>query len=361
MSRVFVCGLGAVSPAGWDVAALRLALQQGAPLPIEPLARPGWSLPLRTRLVPAPATRPPFLSHPRLRRASAITHYATGATLEALAPVRARGLPMSRLGMIVCLNAGCVQYSCRFWTEVLREPATASPLLFPETVFSAPASHAAALLEESPAVCTLLGDPATVLQGLALAAVWLEEHKVEACVVAGAEESNWLLGDAVWHLEHSVILGAGAGAVCICLNPAWSIGAELTAITGIHTFSSRTGRHEAARAMRRELPSASPGDLLCDGTSASRRTSAPEQAAWQDWTGPRLSPKRILGDGLMAAAAWQCVAGIDALIQGQCSSVNVSVVGGTQQAIGARFEKAASRVEAAHSTSSTVKTDGGIL
>lgn len=360
MSRIFVCGLGAVSPAGWDVPALRQTLQQGIPRPIEPLARPGWSRPLRARLVPAPIPRPLFLSHPRLRRASAITHYAAGATLEAVASLRARGVPMSRLGIIVCLNAGCVQYSCRFWTEVLREPLTASPLLFSETVFSAPASHAAALLEEAPAVCTLLGDPATVLQGLSMAADWLAEQKVEACVVVGAEESNWLLGDAVWHLEHSVILGAGAGAVCVCLNPDWSIGAELTAITGIHTFSSQSDRHAAARAMRRELPFGLPGDLLCDGVSNSRRASAPEQAAWQNWTGPRLSPKCILGEGLMAAAAWQCVAGIDALLQGSCSSVTISLVGGTQQAIGARFEHAASPVKAAHSTGTTVKVDGGV-
>lgn len=338
MSRVFVCGLGAVSPAGWNVPSMRQTLLQDIPLPADPLPGRGWCKPLRSRSVPAPDGRPSFLSHPRLRRASPITHYAASASLEALAPLQAKAGNDGRLGVISCLNAGCVQYTCRFWAEALLDPATASPLLFPETVFSAPASHVSALLKETPLVCTLIGDPGTFLQALSLAVDWLEEKQVEACVVIGAEEPNWLLADALWHLEHAAILSGGAGALCLSLNPAWSIGVELAAITSAHTLTHRMDRRAAAQAMRRELPACLPGDLLCDGCGDSRRSNAAEQAAWRDWTGQRLSPKRILGEGLMAAAAWQCVAGIDALIQGPCTGVNVSLVGGSQQVIAARFE-----------------------
>ncbi len=340
MSQVFVCGVGAVSPAGWDVAAMRQALSQGVPLPVEPLLRPGWSKPLRSRPVPAPIGRPAFLSHPRLRRASPITHYAASATLEAVARVQSIAGPHCRLGVISCLNAGCVLYSSRFWAEALQDPATASPLLFPETVFSAPASHVSALLGDTPSVYTLVGDPGTFLQGLSLAIDWLEDRQVDACVVVGAEETNWLLADALWHLEHSAILSGGAGALCLSLNPAWSIGAGLTAITSAHSMTHHTCRTAAVKSMRSELPANQSGDLLCDGTSESFRSSAPELAAWRDWTNPRLSPKRILGEGLMAAAAWQCVAGVDALMQGPYIGVNISLVGGSQQAIGARFERA---------------------
>lgn len=339
MSRVFVCGMGAVSPAGWSVPSMREALRQGIPLPVDPLPRPGWSKLLRSRPVPAPAGRPPFLSHPRLRRASPITHYAASATLEALAPLQSMAGNDCRLGVISCLNAGCVQYTCRFWAEALQDPITASPLLFPETVFSAPASHISALLGNTPSVYTLMGDPGTFLQGLSLAIDWLEHKQVEACVIVGSEEPNWLLADALWHLEHSAILSGGAGALCLSLNPAWSIGGELTAITSAHTMTPHIDRQTTAQAMRRELPACRPGDLLCDGSSDSHRSSAAELAAWGDWTAQRLSPKRILGEGLMAAAAWQCVAGVDALTQGQCTGVNVSLAGGSQQAIGARFER----------------------
>ena len=70
MSRVFVKGWGAVSPAGWGTAALIQALDGGIPLPPSELARPGWQKALRVRCVPKPQARPTFLSHPRLRRSS---------------------------------------------------------------------------------------------------------------------------------------------------------------------------------------------------------------------------------------------------------------------------------------------------
>ncbi len=336
MSRVYVCGLGAVSPAGWSLAAMRAALAKGEPLRIQPLERPGWEEPLRARLVP-PATRLPFLAHPRLRRTSPITHYAAAAALEAVALVRANNERNCRLGVIVCLQAGCVQYSYRFFDETLKDPATASPLLFPETVFAAPASHVATLLENTPLVYTLAGDPACFLQGIALGVQWLEEQRVEACVVIGAEESNWLLADALWHFEPQAVISAGAGAVCLSLDTAMSLGVELDAITDAHTYTAQTNRTRAARLMREQLPPGLPTELLCDGSSGSPRADAPERAAWLDWTGPRLSPKRILGEGLMAAGAWQCVAACDAVARGPFAAATVSLVGSNQQAVGARF------------------------
>ena len=360
--KIFVCGLGAVTPAGWGVAALRAALGKDEPLPTQMIERPGWGKPLRVRLVPNPATRPEFLTHPRLRRTSPITHYVVATALEATAALRANPNPGLRLGLVVCLQSGCVNYSCRFYEETLKDPATASPLLFPETVYAAPASHLAAVLENISLASSLVGDPAMFLQGLSLGVQWLEENRVDACLVIGAEETNWILADALWHLERPAILTAGAGALCLCRNSEWSAGVELTAITDAHTYSTRNNRTQAARAMREQLgapaycrPVASQPngkiagrmpalpevpELLCDGTGSSTRADAPERAAWRDWTGPRLSPKRILGEGLMAAAAWQCVAACDAVARGRFAAANVSLVGSNQQAIGARFVRA---------------------
>ena len=212
VNRVFVWGLGAVSPAGWSVRDAREALDHGEPLPVQPLERPGWEKPLRTRPVPQPTPRPAFLAHPRLRRSSPITHYAASAALEAAEPWRTSH-PHSRLGVVVCLQTGCVQYSYRFFDEVLRDPSTASPLLFPETVFAAPASHIAAVLGDAPLAYTLIGDPATFLQGVAVATDWLESNQVEVCLVVGADEINWLRTDALWHLDRRAIISGGAGAV----------------------------------------------------------------------------------------------------------------------------------------------------
>ena len=69
---IFVQGLGAVSPAGWGVAALCDALKKDLPLPTYSLARPGWEKPLQVRAVPQPVPHPAFFSHPRLRRANCV-------------------------------------------------------------------------------------------------------------------------------------------------------------------------------------------------------------------------------------------------------------------------------------------------
>ncbi len=278
MSSVFICGSGAVSPAGWGVGSLRQALARGEPIPTRELARPGWNDSLRVRAVPAPSPRPSFLTHARLRRASPIAHHAVAVALEALAEdLASLGAGALRLGVILCVMSGCVNYSRRFYDEAWTDPATASPLVFPETVFNAPASHLAAVLGTTAINYTLVGDPGTYLQGLALGADWLLSGRVDGCLVIGAEEMDWLTTDAFRLFDTKVIVSDGAGALY----------AEL--------------------------------------------------AAWRDWTGPRLSPKVILGEGLMAAAAWQCVAAIDALQQCRYSAANVSVVGCNQQAIAAQF------------------------
>jgi 3-oxoacyl-(acyl-carrier-protein) synthase len=338
MSKIFVAGLGAVSPAGWNVAALRAALDKSEPLPVQTLARPGWDQPLRARLVPHPPVRPEFLAHPRLRRASPLTHYAASAALEAVAGLRAQPAAKNfRLGIVVCLQTGCVQYSCRFYDETLKNPATASPLIFPETVYAAPTSHVAALLENVVLAYSLVGDPSAFLQGVALAAGWLTENRVDACLVIGAEETNWIIADALRILDRPAIVAAGAGALCLCRDATFSAGVELAAITDAHTFSARKNRRQAALAMRRQLGNNSPGELLCDGLGNSPRADAAELAAWNDWNHPRISPKKILGEGLMAAAAWQCVAACDAIAEKKFAAANVSLVGSNQQAIGARF------------------------
>lgn len=340
MKRVFVAGLGAVSPAGWTAAALKAALRANQPLPDQTLSRPGWESPahpLRARLVPNPSVRPGFLAHPRLRRSSPVTHYAAAAALEAMAPLQAKWPAAGRLGIIACLQTGCVQYSCRFYDETLKDPATASPLVFPETVYAAPTSHVAALLPNVVIAYSLVGDASAFLQGVALAAGWLGENRVDACLVLGAEETNWIIADAFRLLDRTAIIAAGAGALCLCTDAALSLGVELAAITDVHTPLPTQNPAQAAQAMRCQLGAAAAGELLVDSRRNGPRADAAEQAAWSDWTGPRISPKAILGEGLMAAAAWQCVTACDAVATGDCAAANVSQAGAQQPAIGGRF------------------------
>lgn len=330
MSAVAVGGIGVVSPAGWGLKALRETLASGAPGAVQKLARPGLEKPLDVRQVPAPAQRPACFQHPRLRRSSAITRFAVSAGLEALGKNE-----VARFGIVTCVMSGCVQYSRRFYHEVLDNPAAASPLLFPETVFNAPGSHLGSVLGNVSMNYTLVGDPGTFLQGLALGATWVAEGRIDGCLVVGAEEVDWVTSESFRMFDKDFLLAEGAGAIYL-REPRQQSEVTLECVTDSHLYSGRS-RLEGAKAMRAQLPAA---DLLVDGIQGMRRYDRAEIEAWRDWTGQRLSPKRLLGEGLMAASPWQCIAAIDALQQGRCSSALVSVVGCNQQAIGAQFVRA---------------------
>jgi 3-oxoacyl-(acyl-carrier-protein) synthase len=335
VSRIFIHGVGAVSPAGWGARVLFDAVREKRALPTKELERPGWSAPLLVRGVPAGSQPPAIKTHPRLRRTSPITHYGVGAALEALDAaadnVRAGTL---KLGIVFCVMTGCVNYSRRFYDEALHDPAMASPLIFPETVFNAPSSHLAAVLQTQEINYTLVGDPGTFLQGLALAADWLGNEQVDGCLVIGAEELEWLVADAYRLTAPSAVLAEGAGALYLSRQEPLGPGVELNTVTDAHCFFCEKSRAAAAEKVRSELPTA---DLLCDGLQGVLKLDAAEEEAWADWAGCRLSPKKILGEGLMAAAAWQCVVAVEALKRGLRNRANISVVGCNQQAIGTSF------------------------
>jgi 3-oxoacyl-(acyl-carrier-protein) synthase len=338
MSRIFVQGMGAVSPAGWGIPALCGALEKGVPLPTQALIRPGWSKPFQVRPVPVPAQRLAFLAHPRLRRASAITQYAVGAACEALGEDVGRVQNGElRLGIVVCLMPGCVTYSRRFYEEVLGDPATASPLIFAETVYNAPASHLAAFLNSRTVSYTLVGDDGSFLQGLALAAGWLLNDQADGCLVVGSDEMDWVVADAVHLFERQSVQGAGAGALYLCKESSTKPALELACITDAFLFSTARVRSAAAQRMRAQLPEYNPRELLCPGTQGVARADADELAAWTAWKGARLAPKQLLGEAFTASAAWQCIAACDALERGDFAAANVSIVGANEQAIGARF------------------------
>ena len=265
-SSICVRGIGAVSPAGWGMGPLNAALDKAEQLAVKELARPGWSRALPVRQVPALANRPGFFGHPRLRRSSPITQYAVAAALEALGN-DAMGVSAGRirLGIVFCVMSGCVNYSRRFYDEVLRDAATASPLVFSETVFNAPSSHLAALLGTTAINYTLVGDPGTFLQGLALAAEWLSAGLVDGCLVVGSEEMDWMTADAFKLFTRRVVMSEGAGALYLLGDSEGSSGVKLTAVTDAHLFSDRPSRVRATRLVASQLASAGAAELLSLG------------------------------------------------------------------------------------------------
>ena len=122
-------------------------------------------------------------------------------------------------------------YTRRFYHDIVNSgAAAASPLLFPETVFNAPASHLAAILGITGASYTLVGDGAVGILALQMAEDLMANPELDRCLVVGAEEADWLLCDAYrkWRLlrpappiepfaqrPRGMILSEGAGAVLL--------------------------------------------------------------------------------------------------------------------------------------------------
>lgn len=311
MSAIFLSGFGAVSPAGWGMNALPgVGVAAAWPVP-QPLERPGWTRPLMVQRVPAPATRPAWAAHARMRRAAAISQFALGAAMEALG-----GSIGGPLGVVFCTTCGGVNYSRRFYDEVLRDPAVASPLLFPETVFNAPASHLAAVLATSASNYTLVGDAGVFLHGLALAAGWLADGRVERCLVVAAEEADWITADALRHFQKNTRLAEGAGAVLLTRERTAQTWAALECVTDPEPFGYGAAQPARAAALRRVAAALPAGD---EAAATANATHA------------------LPGEAFAAGAAWRVLAAIHAARTQQLPRATVLVPGAYQEAIGASF------------------------
>src|SRR5207248_1726866 len=170
------------------------------------------------------------VTHARLRRSSAISRFAAAAGLSALESggLRIDATNAERVALIFAISNGGVIYTKRFYHDIVNTGAeSASPLLFPETVFNAPASHLAAILGITGVTYTLVGDGAVGLAAVKMAQELMESEPLDYCLVVGTEEIDWLLCDAYrrWRLlrvappiepygkqNRGMILGESVGA-----------------------------------------------------------------------------------------------------------------------------------------------------
>jgi 3-oxoacyl-[acyl-carrier-protein] synthase II len=333
-----ITGIGAVSPAGWGVAALAAALEARLPLPETLIEAPGIlakTLPAYSvRSVSRPVPDRSLAGHPRLRRATPVALFAAAAALEALGPERVSAVQSGglRAGLIYTLLNGGVSYCGRFYGEALANPATASPILFPETVFNAPASHLAAYLGITGPCASLVGDSAQFLAAIEMAALWLDLGQVDLCLVVGAEEHDWLPAAAMDLLKLGVPAAEGAG--CLVLESAGSNtpGIAIRTLATRHPVATFPGRRPAAAAARAALGPIAPATLLVDDCCGHPASDSATADAWSDWDGPRFSPAPVLGYGLSAASAWQCVAACHGLHSGLASGAIVATTGMHQRA-----------------------------
>ncbi len=266
-------------------------------------------------------------AHPRLRRASVISRFAAAAGLDAL---RAAGLePGShngeRTALIFAISNGGVIYTKRFYSNIVESGAqSASPLLFPETVFNAPASHLAAILGITGATYTLVGDGAVGLAAIKMAEDLMANEALDYCLVVGTEEIDWLLCDAYrrWRLlrssppiepfsaqQRGMILSEGAGAILLAREGPFTI--EFA-----HPGGCFPKRAEAAEILKEILSDLSDTqiDVVISAANGTFVDQAESEAIGQIVPDALVyTGKPALGESVGAAAVWQIILAAQAL------------------------------------------------
>ena len=319
---VRLAGLGWVTPLGSTLDGVWRKLQAGEIAQAKSLGQTGG------KSCEAFGVPPEAISeasrHPRLRRSSAISRFAAVAGLAALrdAAVELDEASVARTALVFAISNGGVIYTKRFFHDVVQSGAqAASPLLFPETVFNAPASHLAAILGITGASYTVVGDGAVGLLALQMAEdLLMTNSELDRCLVVGAEELDWLLCDAYrrWRLlraappiapfaqtARGTILSEGAGAILLARE-----GGEVE-IERIHPGGNFARQRELVRQLEAIASDLAPDECIdlflasANGTfidAAERIVAAkhfPKAAVY--------TLKPALGESVAAGGMWQTI------------------------------------------------------
>jgi 3-oxoacyl-(acyl-carrier-protein) synthase len=274
--------------------------------------------------------------HPRLRRASPISRFAAAAGLDALKGARSitliegRELDLGkidreRIALIFAVSNGGVVYTKRFYHDVAVSGAqSASPLLFPETVFNAPASHLAAILGITGATYTVVGDGAVGILAMLMAEDLMMNAGLDFCLVVGAEEADWLLCDAYrkWRLlklyppiepyrrpPRGMILSEGAGAILLARDGS-------IAVDKIHAGANFSRQNEASEPIVRILSDLADerAKILVTSANGTFVDLAEETAVLREMSDATIySLKPALGESVGASAIWQVIAAAQSL------------------------------------------------
>lgn len=324
-----IAGLGWVTPLGAELAAVQSALKAGTVAETKVLENPETGRVHACRMVPSKLVES-LARNPRLRRSSPISYFAVTAAQAALADANLALTPelAARTAIVFAVSNGGVVYTRRFYEQIVKQGANvASPMLFPETVYNAPASHLAAALGIDGATYTLVGDNSIGHVALHFAAQLLALGDCDRAIVVGCEEIDWIVCEAFhdWRLA-STPLAEGAGAVVLA-----NTGPLALQVAAGCAF---TERRDATRALQ-QATSGLHGDLIISSANGTFVDAIEARVLPADI--PRRFPKRSLGEAPGASGLWQTIAGALAIRDGEASSVLVPVVGFNQQAAALRI------------------------
>jgi len=319
--KIGVEGIGWVTPFGSDPETILRRLRAGERASVVESPEPGGGGSAPRYHIPTPLPEGGALRRmPRIRRSGAISYFGVSAGLAALEEAGLPVPPPEGTAVIFAICSGGVQYTRRLYEKIVEGgPAAASPLLFPETVHNAPASHLAAALGIDQESYTIIGDGTAGLAALHFAGELLAcRPALERCVVVGSEEYDWILheGYHTWRLcsrepcvrlhrkpPAGMLLGEGATAMVVRRPDPEKALPTVEVATG-----SYGGRREAGAHLERllgELPVT--GSRLVVGSANGTWIDHAEAAALRRFVpqADPLYPKVAFGDPLGAGALMQ--------------------------------------------------------
>jgi 3-oxoacyl-(acyl-carrier-protein) synthase len=325
--KFFIQGIGAITPLGPNRLETWSALCQGRQAPRKLFAnalagRSYFSCPVPAKFVADTARQA------RLRRSGTISLLGAAAGFDALADAGLKpdsGLG-ARMAVVFAICSGGVNYTRRFYHEIVTQGANAaSPLLFPETVYNAAASHLAALLGVNGQSYTMVGDSSVGLGAIHFATELLTmQPQLERCLVVGTEEADWLLADAFasWRMatrqdqfkvygpSAGTIFGEGAAAVLIGRTGPLAIA---SASAGLPFYSFRESE-SAAREMFGSLRTEGLPDMVVSSANGTFADEVERKAFVEFYPSvPVYALKPAAGEALGASALLQVAAATLAL------------------------------------------------
>ncbi len=332
-----IAGCGNVSAYGLNSESLYRSSLEAIPLPKSSLSRHVGEqvYTYDTHPVELKSLKPFLPKHPRLRRSSNVTKFGMVAALQALGEERLAKVQNMELsiGIVVTFLNGCVNYSNKLYTEILEDPAVASPILFPETVYNAPASHLASYLNSQGPTYSLIGDSAAFFSGLKVAHDWIELGLVDGCLVVSAEELDWLSCEGLNLCSDKLVGTEGAAAIYVDKE---SEGVKLD----VHGPFDYRNSEEQKVAMREAFSFLQNKEesFLVDGLSGVKALDREEEKLLETWKGRSLSILPNLGCPMAVTGGFQLAAAMGAIEDGNDLS-SVYSRGSNQHAFSATLRK----------------------
>ncbi len=350
-----IAGAGCLTPLGKNAAETAQRIREGGRAALTEVKNPENGHAISAALVP-----PEFTSHlarePRLRRASTISLLAAAAGTGAIGTALKSNPGMKpRLAIVLGVSSGGVQYTRRFYEQIVKQGANAaSPLLFPETVYNAPASHLAAMLGVDGATYTLVGDGTVGLQALEFGAQLIATGDADDVLVVAAEEFDWILCEAhrAWRLVPSwggasadEWMGRGAplaeGAAAILLSRD-STGTQVCFAEGRTHFSKADAPAMLGQALA-DIAGDGPPDLIVSGMNGTWAGAGIESVFARrfpsQWPAS-LKPCLATGECLGAGALLHVVLALEELQRTGAQRALVTSLGWNQQAAVAMIVRA---------------------